>query len=129
MATLTPTLTLASTDAFASQPLSLSVTKALTVTAPMRDVSREAAATGGTVLLTTSEQAAIGYIYVKNTGDLADNSGTATHLMTIADAGGATIATLGAGEFMFLPLAAGEGLKATSATAALWVEYALFSKS
>ncbi len=93
MATLTPTLTLASTDAFASQPLSLSVSKALTVTAPMRDVSRQAAATGGTVLLTTGEQAAIGYIYVKNTGDLADNSGTATHLMTIADAGGATIAT------------------------------------
>ena len=50
--------------------------------------------------------------------------------MTIEKAdGGDEYMTLGAGEFMFLPMAAGEGLKATSATAALWVEYALFSKS
>ena len=38
MATLTQTLTLASTDAFASHPLSLSVTDSLTVAAPMTDI-------------------------------------------------------------------------------------------
>ena len=42
MATLTPTLTLASTDAFANQAISLSVTDSLTVSAPMADVSRAA---------------------------------------------------------------------------------------
>ena len=40
MATLTPTLTLASTDIFAGQPLNLSVTDTLTVSAPMTDISR-----------------------------------------------------------------------------------------
>ena len=40
MATLTPTLTLASTDIFADQPLSLTVTDSLTVQAPMSDISR-----------------------------------------------------------------------------------------
>ena len=40
MATLTPTLTLTSSDVFADQPLSLSVTDSLTVEAPMSDISR-----------------------------------------------------------------------------------------
>ena len=40
MATLTPTLTLNSTDIFTDQPLALSVTDSLTVSAPMTDISR-----------------------------------------------------------------------------------------
>ena len=42
MASLIPTLTLTSSDAFASQALSLSVTDNLSVAAPMADVSRMA---------------------------------------------------------------------------------------
>ena len=42
MATLTPTLTLASTDAFANQAINLSATIGSTVSAPMADVSRMA---------------------------------------------------------------------------------------
>ena len=42
MATLTPTLTLNSTDAFENQTINLSVTDSLTIQAPMSDISRMA---------------------------------------------------------------------------------------
>jgi len=128
MATLTPTLTLASTDAFSNQPISLSVTDSLSIEAPMADVSKIAAATGGTVI-TAASGSPITYFYLKHTGFLAADGTTATtNLVTVSDAGGAAIATLGTGEFMWLPVAAGEGMKVTSATAAVFVEYAYFSK-
>tara|TARA_R100001443_G_scaffold78998_2_gene86188 strand:- start:147 stop:533 length:387 start_codon:yes stop_codon:yes gene_type:complete len=128
MATLTPTLTLVSTDAFSHQPINISVTDSLSVVAPYTDLSRIAAATGGTII-TAASGSPITYYYVKHTGALASNGNASTNLVTVADAGGATIATLGAGEFMFLPVAAGEGLKVTSADAAVFVEYIYFSKA
>ena len=110
MATLTPTLTLASTDAFSNQPISLSVTDTLTVEAPYTDISKIAAATGGSII-TAASGAPITYFYLKHTGFLASDGTTATtNLVTVADAGGSTIATLAAGEFMFFPSAAGEGV-------------------
>ena len=42
MATLTPTLTLTSTDAFAGQAINLSVTDSLSITAPYTDISKMA---------------------------------------------------------------------------------------
>tara|TARA_R100000900_G_scaffold43236_1_gene35259 strand:- start:1951 stop:2340 length:390 start_codon:yes stop_codon:yes gene_type:complete len=129
MATLTPTLTLASTDAFSNQPISLSVTDSLTIAAPYTDVSKIAAATGGSII-TAASGAPITYFYLKHTGLLASDGTTATtNLVTVSDAGGAAIATLATGEFMFFPSAAGEGVKVTSATAAVFVEYAYFSKA
>ena len=128
MATLTPTLTLVSTDAFSHQPINISVTDSLSVVAPYTDLSRIAAATGGTII-TAASGSPITYFYVKHTGVLASNGNATTNLVTSADAGGATIATLDAGEFMFLPVAAGEGLKCTSASAAVFVEYVYFSKA
>ena len=128
MATLTATLTLSSSDAFEGQTVGVSSSKGLTITAPYTDVSRIAAATGGTVVLAGASQSAITYLYIKNTGSLADNSGTATNIVTVADEGGADFAQLGADEFLFVPLDPSEGFKVTSASANMWVEYAYFTK-
>ena len=129
MATITPTFTLTSTDAFDNQALSLSVTDSLSVTNPMADASRISAATGGTAIFGTG-QAVITYVYVKHTGLLAsDGTTSTTNVLTVKDAGGASHATLQAGEFCFFPLPASEGLTLTSTTAAVLAEYAYFSKA
>ena len=84
-------------------------------------------ALGGTVLLAAGGGDVV-YWFVRNSGKLANDGSSSVNLVTVADAGGATIATLGAEEFMFVPVAAGEGLKVTSATAAVFVEYLYFTK-
>ena len=127
MATLTTTLTIASTDAFSHQPINITATKALAVEAPYTDLSRIAAATGGTVLHAATGSDVL-YFFIRHTGTLASNGAASTNLVTVADAGGATTATLGAEEFMFVPVKAGEGMKVTSASAAVFVEYLYFTK-
>ena len=84
MATLTPTLTLVSTDAFSHQPINISVTDSLSVVAPYTDVSRIAAATGGTII-TAASGSPITYFYVRHTGVLASNGNASTNLVTVAD--------------------------------------------
>ena len=128
MATLTPTLTLVSTDAFEHQPINISVTDSLSVVAPYTDLSRVAAATGGTLILAQSGSP-ITYIYIKHTGVLASNGNATTNLVTVRDEDDASIATLAAGEFCFFPLAAGIGLEVLTADAAAFVEYIYFSKA
>ena len=128
MATLTPTLTLVSTDAFSHQPINISVTDSLSVVAPYTDLSRIAAATGGTLILAQSGSP-ITYIYIKHTGVLASNGNATTNLVTVRDEDDASIATLAAGEFCFFPLAAGIGLEVLTADAAAFVEYIYFSKA
>ena len=129
MATLTPTLTLASTDAFSNQPISLSVTDSLTIAAPYTDISKIAAATSAGTELIAASQAVVTYVYLKHTGLLAADGAASTNLVTVENAtSGEGIATLAAEEFMFFPLKASEGLQLISATAAVFVEYAYFSK-
>jgi hypothetical protein len=67
MATLTPTLTLVSTDAFSHQAINVSVTDSLSVVAPYTDLSRIAAATSGGTELIAATQAVVTYIFLKNT--------------------------------------------------------------
>ena len=126
MATLTPTLTLVSTDAFSHQPINISVTDSLSVVAPYTDLSRVAAVSGGTPILTTG-QTVISYVFIKHTGVLSTNGNATTELVTVKDAGGAVLATLAAGEFMFLPLAASEGISVFGAN--VFCEYIYFSKA
>jgi hypothetical protein len=128
MATLTPTLTLVSTDAFTHQPIKLSVTDSLSVVAPYTDISRVAAATGGTLIIAQAASP-ITYVYIKHTGLLAADGNETTNLVTVRDEDDASIATLAAGEFCFFPLAAGIGLEVATATAAAFVEYIYFSKA
>jgi hypothetical protein len=130
MATLTPTLTLVSTDAFTHQPINISVTDSLSVVAPYTDLSRIAAATSAGTELIAASQAVVTYVYLKHTGLLAADGNETTNLVTIENAAsGEGIATLAAGEFMFFPLKASEGLQLISATAAVFVEYIYFSKA
>ena len=149
MATLTPTLTLASTDAFASQPLSLSVSDSLTIAAPMTDISTmntddDPRGYGAGVIideLDTNEY----YVYVKHTGLLASDGTTASHatndFVLIGNGDGdaaANIIKLQPGEFCFFPTApAGDtnddgvevgGVKATAGSAAVRLEYAYFKR-
>ena len=135
MATLTPTLTLSSSDAFTHQNISISVTDSLSFVAPYSDVSRfdtgdEAPIGGGVagVIHPASGSARV-YFYVRNTGLLASDGTTeTTNTIEIQDAGGSAFLTLGKGEFAFFPLKAGEGLKAVSATADVILEYAYFTQ-
>ena len=114
MATLTPTLTLTSTDA-TSDELSFSVTDSLTVTGDTVSLSRVALSTSDLTLLTTSYGKS--YVYFKNT----DSS----IVMTIQFGGDSTF-TLGAGEFAFFPWNGGANIVALSASGTPLLEYALW---
>ena len=125
MASITPTLTIASTDAFANQSISLSAGgSAITVAAPMSDISRMATndniGHGAGVILPDLVTARY-YVYIRHTGLIADGSAdsdygttnnTASHatndfvLVSTADADAASkIVKLQPGEFAFFPLA------------------------
>ena len=133
MATLTPTLTLASTDIFADQPLSL------TVQAPMTDISRmntdDNIGNGAGVIVADLIQDTY-YVYVKHTGIKSDgvSAATSSDYVTLSNAdgeAGSDIIRLYPGEFAFFPLAPSDGgdggteaggLKVTKASAGVAVQ-------
>ena len=146
MASLIPTLTLTSSDAFASQALSLSVTDNLSVAAPMADVSRMATNDNighgaGVILAESTNQY---YVYVKHLGILASNFSSASHVsndfVTLSDhdaSGGLTI-KLQPSEFAFFPMKQGDGsngggndggLKVTKGGADVVIEFAYFTRA
>ena len=114
MATLTPTLTLTSTDV-TSDELSFSVTDSLNITGDVVSLNRVALSTSDLTLLTTSYGKS--YVYFKNT----DSS----IVMTIQFGGDSTF-TLGAGEFAFFPWNGGANIVALSASGTPLLEYALW---
>ena len=114
MATLTPTLTLTSTDA-TSDALNFSVTDSLSITGDTVSISRIALSTSDLTLLTTSYGKS--YVYFKNT----DSS----IVMTIQFGGDSTF-TLAAGEFAFFPWNGGANIVALSASGTPLLEYALW---
>ena len=147
MATLTPTLTLTSTDAFASQPLSLSVTDSLTVSAPMADVSRMATndniGNGVGIIISEAAATATRFVYVKHLGILASDFSTASHasndyvLLKNEDADISFI-KLQPGEFCFFPIQEFDGsdggvepggLKVVKGGAEVVIEFAHFTRS
>ena len=102
MATLTPTLTLASTDISSNESLSLSVTDALTVGAPSQSLSTVIATNTGGDNIIVPAGTAITYLYVKHTGT-TDGSTATSQLVDIEDTDNVAFARLGAGEFAFFP--------------------------
>lgn len=113
MATLTPTLTLAITD-LGSDAVSLSVTDALTVTAPSGSIQKISTGAnrlgaGVGVLLTEALSLATTFVYVKHTGKLASDGTTNCHaandfvVLTNED-GDQNFIKLQPGEFCFFPL-------------------------
>tara|TARA_R100001369_G_scaffold69184_1_gene96799 strand:- start:76 stop:474 length:399 start_codon:yes stop_codon:yes gene_type:complete len=131
MATLTPTLTLTSSDV-SSDSLALSVTDSLTVAAPLQAVSRiNATATGGDNVIIPASTA-VSYLYVKHTGTTDGSTGTAQLVDLEFTADNIAFARLGAGEFLFMPFnnaGASDGVQLQVAHASVvQMEYAFFTK-
>jgi len=118
MATLTPTLTLASTD-LTSETLSLFVTDSLTISKAVQ-FKRIATSTTSTSFAAAASYTK-SYVYLKNT------SATANEIITIEKANnGDEYMLLGAGEFAFFPWASTVDLFADAATGTPVLEVAIF---
>ena len=147
MATLTPTLTLASTDAFANQPTNLSVTIGSPISAPMADVSRAAtndAGRYGAGIVIADEDTNTYFVYIKHLDILASDFTTAAHatndfivLSNADDDASSRMIKLFPGEFAFFPLSPADGtdsglevggLKVTKGGADVVYEYAYFKR-
>ena len=149
MATLTPTLTLSSTDVFENQPLNLSVTDTLTVSAPMTDISRmntdDNIGNGAGVIIDELDTNTY-YVYVKHTGILASDGVTAANAaadyITLGNEDGdapSKLVILYPGEFAFFPIQGNNdtsddgaevgGLKVFAASAAVQINYGFWKRS
>ena len=120
MATLTPTLTLTSTDATADA-LSLTVTDSLTTAEPAVNMARASILhTGATNILTAAGNTSITYVYLKN----LDN----TNIITVKNDNGDNFLDLNPGEFAFMPVKGAIGLEAQANTATCKLEYGYWTK-
>ncbi len=149
MATLTPTLTLASTDIFTDQPLSLTVTDSLTVQAPMTDISKMATdddiGNGAGVIIDELDTNTY-YLYVKHNGVLASDGSTAANAsndyITLGNEDGdapSKLVILYPGEFCFMPVQGNNdttddgaevgGVKVFANSAAVQINYGFWKRS
>ena len=118
MATLTPTLTLSSTDALVDS-LNLSVTDSLSVMGVTKRFSVVTSTTSAVVLAAASYTTS--YVFLHN------KSGTAAEIITIEKAdGGDEYMYLGAGEFAFFPWSSTVDLFADAAQGNPVLEIMLF---
>ena len=102
MATLTPTLTLVSTD-LSSNELNFSVTDSLTVTDPFIGMSNVTVTTTGADTIIVPSLDARRYFYCKNTG--VDGSGaTITTDIKVEEGDENWFSRLAPGEFLWVPL-------------------------
>jgi len=129
MATLTPTLTLTSTDATTDQ-LSFSVTDSLSVTSPTVGLSKVTVTTAGASTIIVPNLDATRYFYLKHTG--VDSSGsTVTTDIKVEEADENWFSRLAPGEFLWVPLNADGGhliqLETTGGT--IVAEYAYWTKA
>ena len=119
MATLTPTLTLASSDLINGEDFNLSVTDSLDVVGQAFSFQTVATTTG--VVFAAAANYTKSYVYLKNL------STTANEIITIEKAdGGDEYFTLGAGEFAFFPWASEVDLAVDAATGSPVLEVRIF---
>jgi hypothetical protein len=118
MATLTPTLTLTSTNAM-SDSLSISVTDSLTVTNPV-ELATKSIATGSAQAVIASNSA-FSYVYLKV------KSGTNTTDWVQVLLGGHAKLKMRVGEFAFLPLYNSQAITAEAQGGACIVEFGYWS--
>ena len=129
MATLTTTLTLASTDA-SSDVLSMTVTDALTVVSPIINISKITATTTGGDNIIVPNLDSPRYVYLKHTGLNSAGSSSGSDKVVVETADGTQIIELKLGEFAFFPFYAGGAGKLQLQTSAntVQVEYAYFTR-
>ena len=120
MATLSPTLTLVSTDA-TSDALNFTVTDALSVTAPSVGLSRVTITTADNQELVDEAVSGVFYFYAKNTDT--------TNFVILQTTASVQYARLSPGEFCFFPVNDSNGLEARADTASCVLEYAYWKKS
>ena len=130
MATLTPTLTLVSTDAITDEALGLSVTDTLTIGAPSTGMSKVAlAVAGGSDATLVASSANNKYVYVKHTGVQSDGT-TATTNEVVIDFGTTDSIRLNTGEFAWFPAKASTAITAISnSTETIIIEYAYWTSA
>tara|TARA_X000001382_G_C3129885_1_gene165996 strand:- start:422 stop:793 length:372 start_codon:yes stop_codon:yes gene_type:complete len=123
MATLTPTLTLVSTNAM-SDSINISLTDSLLVTDPVEmgkvNITTGAGSAGDNTLIPSTDTN-VYYVYLKNTD--ADN------FVLVRRDNASNFMKLHAGEFAFFPLADSIGLELQADTDTVKVEYGFFKKS
>ena len=129
MATLTPTLTLTSTDA-TSDELSFSVTDALSVTSPLQSLSLVTVTTTGANTVIVPSADARRFLFLRHTG--VDSGGsTVTTDIKVEEGDENWFARVGPGEWMFVPLNADGAqviqLETTGGT--IVAEYAYWTRS
>ena len=129
MATLTPTLTLTSTDATTDQ-LAFSVTDSLSVTSPTVGLSKVTVTTAGASTIIVPNLDATRYFYLKHTG--VDSSGSAvTTDIKVEEGDENWFSRLAPGEFLWVPLNRDGGqiiqLETTGGT--IVAEYAYWTKA
>ena len=115
MATLTPTLTLTSSD-ISSDTLSLTTTDSLTVSGDIVGVSRVPLSTGDLTLLAAASYTK-SYVYLKNTD---------TSIAMDVDFGSTLSIQLAGGEFCFFPWEASQNIVVKAASGTPVLEYAAF---
>ena len=104
MATLTPTLTLVSTD-ITTDELNFSVTDTLTVKSPSQGLSTYIATdnVGANNIIVPPTGGTVTYFYCRHTGLTGTGTGTSTVPVDVEETGDAAFARLGAGEWMYIP--------------------------
>jgi len=129
MATLTPTLSLKSTDVF-SDELNFSVTDSLTVKAPSSSLTTIIAdTTGANNIIVTANDNKQTWLFVRHTGTSDGSSTTAAHC-DIELTGDVAVGTLKSGEWFFFPFCgngASVGVQLQAVGSAVQLEYAYWS--
>ena len=120
MATLTPKLTLTSSNA-TSDTLNITVTDTFSVGEPSVSLSRISIAADAATNLRTTSDSSITYMYLKNMD--------ATNTITVKTDGAVAFLDLSPGEFAFLPLKGAVGMEVQANTAACILEYGYWTKS
>jgi len=129
MATLTPTLTLSSTD-ITSDPLSFTVTDSLTVVSPTIGISRESVTTTGGNHIIVPNLDSPRYVYLKHTALNAAGSSSGADKVVVETADGTQLIELKTGEFAFFPFYAGGAgkLQLQASANTVQIEYAFFTR-
>jgi len=101
MATLTPTLSLVSTD-ITSDELNFSVTDSLSVAAPSSSVSTVVATATGSQTIIVPASTSIAYLYIRHTGTTDGSTGTVRQV-DVENTDGEAFARLSSEEWLFMP--------------------------
>ena len=131
MATLTPKLTLASTDVSANEVLGLSVGKALTVKPPMKGISRMSCPALGTDDVTIlAANALTQYLYIHHTGFQQDGTSATTQYIKVQfGSGPLDTLMIQPNDFAWLPVGNQAVVIESSGNQTILTEYAYLTKA